>query len=80
MELQRIFKEMVDRWPSSIVSRTEAQAFSGGVVTSKSLANHDTQGTGPAERFRIGRKIVYPALALAYWMQCRAEDVPRKGA
>jgi len=77
--LSKNFKELVERWPSAFVSRTDAGKFSGGAVTSKSLANHDSGGTGPAERFRIGRKIVYPAVALAYWMQSRAEDLPRKG-
>lgn len=80
MELSRNFKDLVDRWPSSIVSRTDVQKFTGGALTSKSMANHDSMGTGPAERFRIGRKVCYTALSLAFWMQSRAGDVPQKGA
>jgi len=76
--LSKNFKELVERWPSAFVSRTDAGKFSGGAVTSKSLANHDSAGTGP-ERFRVGRKVVYSAEGLAQWLQNRASECPRKG-
>jgi hypothetical protein len=78
MELRKHFKELVERWPSAFVSRGDAGKFSGGALTSKSLANHDSLGTGLAERFRVGRKICYPTVALATWMQSRATECPRK--
>ncbi len=78
MQLFERFKGLVDRWPSAFVSRTDVGKFSGGAVTSKSLANHDSAGTGPAERFRVGRKVCYPTEALALWMQERASECPRK--
>jgi hypothetical protein len=78
MQLQQYFKDLVERWPSAFVSRTDAKTFSGGVLTSKSLANHDSAGTGPAERFRIGRKICYPTVALAEWMRSRAAECSQR--
>jgi hypothetical protein len=78
MQLEKRFRDLVERWPSAFVSRTDVQKFSGGALTTKSLANHDSLGTGPAERFRVGRKIVYPVVALAEWMQSRTAECPRK--
>ncbi|MBN1223837.1 MAG: hypothetical protein JXB23_11365 [Candidatus Aminicenantes bacterium] len=78
MQLEKRFKDLVERWPSAFVSRTDVRKFSGGALTTKSLANHDSLGTGPAERFRVGRKICYPVEALALWMQSRATECPRK--
>jgi len=77
MNLAKYFRDLIERWPSAFVSRTDAHKFSGGAVTSKTLANHDSLGTGPTERFRIGRRIVYPVGALASWLQERADDCPR---
>jgi hypothetical protein len=78
MQLQKHFKELVDKWPSTLVSRGDAGKFSGGAATSKSLANHDSLGTGPNERFRVGRKVVYPTVALAEWLQSRTTECSRK--
>ena len=78
MQLEKNFKELVEKWPSAFVSRTEVGKFSGGALTSKSCANHDSLGTGVAERFRVGRKICYPTVALAEWMQSRAAECPQK--
>lgn len=75
MSLEKQFQELVDKWPSTLVARTEAGRFSGGILNEKTLANYDSLGTGPAERFRIGRKICYPTNALAQWMQGRAARV-----
>lgn len=75
--LSKNFKELVKRWPSAFVSRIDAGKFSGGAVTPKSLANHDSAGTGP-ERFRVGRKVIYSTESLAHWLQERASECPRR--
>ena len=75
MDKGRIVKAMVDRWPSGIVARREAREFSGGAVASGTLANADSAGTGPAQRFKVGKNTCYPAEALARWIVERtAED------
>lgn len=67
-----VFQQMVDRWPSGIVSRTEIGRFSGGVLTPKYMANLDAQGRGPA-RVVCGRKVAYPLRELVEWMRERSK-------
>lgn len=73
-----IFQEMVDKWLSPIVARTEIEIFSGGLVKEKTLANYDSAGIGPEGRFRIGRKICYPTKNLVAWLQARSSAVPER--
>lgn len=46
-----IYNEMAARWPSSIVARAEVKKFTGGGISPKTLANADSKGIGPEERF-----------------------------
>ena len=73
--MNTVFVEMVERWPSPIVARTEIENFTGGAISEKYLANLDSLGKGPAGRFRLGRKIVYPVNELASWLESRATKV-----
>lgn len=78
-----IFQKMADRWPSPIVARTEVSKFTGGIVTEKYIANLDSLGKGPANRFRLGRKVAYPVHDFVEWLQSRSEAIPQtdmKGA
>ncbi len=68
-----IFKEMGNKWPSSIVARADVKAFSGGVLHPRTLANLDSQGKGPAGRFKIGKKTVYPVDSLIKFLEERTE-------
>ena len=70
-----IFKEWAEKWPSPIVARTESAAFSGGLLNEKTLANLDSAGLGPAGRFRIGRKVVYPVAELVAWLENRSSVI-----
>lgn len=65
------FREMEKRWPSNVVARSEVERFTGGAITSKYLANLDAQGLGP-ERFRLGRKVVYPVRPFIAWLVGRS--------
>lgn len=73
-----IFKEMVSKWPSAAVARTEVDTFSGGIMKQKYIANLDSAGLGCPGRFRVGRKICYPAKALAEWLESRSTAVPER--
>ena len=73
--MQNVFQQMVENWKAPIVPRTEIDKFTGGVITEKYIANLDCQGKGPEGRFRIGRKIVYPTVELAAWLEDRSEAV-----
>ena len=69
------FKSLADNWSSPLVARSQDQLdrFSGGLLNAKTLANHDSLGTGPKERVRIGNKVAYPKQSLADWLRDRAE-------
>lgn len=75
-----IFDEMVEKWPSSIVERSQVKEFSGGLVSPGSLANADSLGTGPAVRIKYGsRKVCYPSISLADWFRNGSTVINRKG-
>jgi len=73
--MDTIFIEMLEKWPSAIVARVEAEKFSGGLIGERYLANLDSAGQGPEGRFRCGRKICYPAKSLALWLEKRTEVI-----
>jgi predicted DNA-binding transcriptional regulator AlpA len=60
-------------WPSPLVSRDNVEKFTGGIITQKTIANHDSKGTGPQGRVKIGRKVAYPVNAFIEWLESRAE-------
>ncbi len=78
MEQESPFKLMAEKWPSPIVARSAIEKFSGGLFTTKSLANYDYWGTGPAGRFRVGRKIAYRVTDLVEWMERRTKSVEQE--
>ncbi len=67
------FSSLANRWPSEIVAREKVDDFTGGAMTHKYLANLDSQGKGPPERLRIGRKICYPIKSFIDWLEKRTE-------
>ncbi len=77
--MDKIFEEMVERWPSAIVARTEISAFTGGLMNEKYQANLDSQGDGPEGSFRNGRKVVYPVIPYVQWLARRSSAITRKG-
>ena len=65
-----IFDEIGERWPSAIVSRSEIGNFTGGMLSSKYLANLDSLGVGP-KRVTIGRRVGYPVKDFVQWLRER---------
>jgi len=53
-----------------VISRDHIEKYLGGIISSKRLANLDSQGLGPP-RFRVGRKIAYRTDALLAWLETR---------
>lgn len=78
ISIANLLASMADKWPSSVIARTEVERFTGGIVSEKYLANLDSEGRGPEGRVRIGRKIVYPVGAFIKWLESRSEVVERK--
>ena len=75
MKNQDVFDQMIEKWPSAIVARTEIRQFSGGAIGGKFMANLDSQKKGPDGRFKIGRKTVYPVASVASWLRGRSQGV-----
>ena len=53
-----------------IIARAEVGKLLGGVISSKRLANLDSEGKGP-KRMRIGRKVAYKTEDLLDWLAAR---------
>lgn len=66
-------KAMADKWPSTMVSRTEVKRFSGGCIAPGTLANLDSQRVGIPGAFKIGRQVCYPVNALVEWLISKIE-------
>lgn len=65
-------RALADNWPSAFVAREEIGRFSGGILSTKYIANLDSQGRGPRGRIRCGRKIAYPTASIVEFMESRS--------
>jgi hypothetical protein len=74
-DFQGLVAQLVEKWPSAVVTRTEVETFTGGAITAKYLANLDSLGKGPKGRLRVGRKILYTTSSLCEWLIERTELV-----
>lgn len=64
------FDELAEKWPSAFVSRDSVPEFTGGLISSRYMANLDSLRKGP-KRIRCGRKIGYPVKDFVEWMNKR---------
>lgn len=67
-----------EAWKAPFVERQHITEFSGGLLDPRTMANHDSKGTGPAGRIKMGRKVIYPVPELIIWLEERA-SLPSKG-
>jgi len=66
------FSGLAKKWPSALVARREIYKFSGGVLKSRTMANLDFQGLGPAGRVRVGKRTVaYKVEEVIRWLEAR---------
>lgn len=65
--------ELADSWHAPYVLRDQGilDKFSGGLLNARTLANHDSRGTGPKGKFRVGNRIAYPVNELVKWLRER---------
>ena len=66
------FSSLKAKWPSSFVAREEIHTFSGGIISTKYVANLDCRGLGPEGKVRVGRKVAYPVEKVIEWLQKRS--------
>lgn len=65
---RNIIVEIISKWPSGIVSRSEIGTFSGGVLHPRTMANRDSNGTGIKPVFKCGRKVFYRTIDAAEYL------------
>jgi len=69
MEQKIDFSDLLPKLPP-FISRDHVEKLLGGIISSKTLANYDSEGTGP-KRMRMGRKVVYLTEDLLEWLASR---------
>ena len=70
MRQQIDLKNLSDKLPP-LIARAQVEKLLGGIISSKTLANLDSEGKGP-KRIRIGRKVVYQTVDLLEWLGDRS--------
>jgi hypothetical protein len=79
METQRnekaieCIRQAAEMYPSTMIAREEVPAFTGGALSAGYMANLDSEGQGPANPFKVGRRQCYPVESLVAWLISRLE-------
>ena len=71
------FDELAEKWPSTVVSRSEIRKFSGGILSPRYLANLDSEGKGIPGRMLVGNKVVYKVSDAIKFLEERVQGVKR---
>jgi hypothetical protein len=66
--IETMLKRSAEEWPSPFIARTDVPKFTGGMISSNTLRNRDSQGTGPDGKFKLGKKVGYPVESLIDWL------------
>jgi hypothetical protein len=72
MMKNEFFGEVLNKWPSAIVARTEIPKLTGGAVAAGTVANADSRGEGPKGRFYIGKRVCYPVVSVIEWLESKS--------
>jgi len=70
-----IFEDLETKLPP-VIARDQVESLLGGMISSKTLANLDSLGVGVPNKFKVGRKVVYPTHSLLKWLQQRSTFSP----
>jgi hypothetical protein len=60
---------LADKWPSSVVARSEIKNFTGGLIAAGTMANLDSLGLGCDGVIQVGKKRAYLVKALIPWLE-----------
>ena len=72
----KVWRDMVEKWPSAVVARGSVSEFTGGMITGSTVANADSNREGPATRINLGKKTVgYPVADFVEWLKSRSKVV-----
>lgn len=64
---QKFMDTMIAGLPP-VIAREMVKTLTGGIVSPMTLAHADGSGTGPADAYKVGRKICYKREALLEWI------------
>ena len=65
------WEALAKHWPSSFISRNKVQEFTGGLISSRTLANLDSLNEGPPSFRWKNKKIFYEVDPFVKWMRKR---------
>lgn len=68
-----VIKAAGARFGGTFICRDQVKSFTGGALSSRHLANLDSQGVGVPGAFKVGRKQCYPLDSLVSWLISRLE-------
>ncbi|MBQ3565180.1 MAG: hypothetical protein IJA14_03450 [Alphaproteobacteria bacterium] len=68
-----VFDELKGYCPSGFVTRKELQKLTGGLISSRTIANLDSSGVGIKNRTVIGSKVVYKIDDVIEWLQANTK-------
>ncbi len=71
-EFFKSIEAMAGKWPSNLVARRSIKEFTGGLYSTKFLANEDCQHRGPEGGFTVGGQKVYPVDSVVAWLKNKA--------
>jgi len=61
-------KSLKEKWGSAWIARNQVGTFTGGLVAPRTMANHDSFGTGP-KRFKVKNKTGYQVDDFLEWLE-----------
>jgi hypothetical protein len=70
ISIEQIFDNLSRKAPE-ILTRQKIHELTGGLISSKTLANLDSEGDGIQPRLRIGGKVAYPKEAVIEFLKRR---------
>ncbi len=59
IDTDKFLDDLRNTWPSTIVSRSHFDRFSGYTISPKTIANLESLGQGPRNKFFVGGKAAY---------------------
>lgn len=71
-KINELFDKMAAKWPSEFVARKKVDVFTGGMLNGKTVANFESRGEGPPEKFKLGRLAGYPKASFTEWLKEKA--------
>ena len=70
-----IFDQMESAWGLPAVPRTKVGEASSFTISPKTMANLDSLGLGPPDKFTINGKICYTSKSFFAWLRSRSRRI-----